>query len=117
MLGFKRRDMISKWSCLALLAAAIFAGACAAQTAQAPVHPQWALTWSDEFNGQNGAAADVSKWVTDVGGNGWGNDELEYYTNRLENAHQQDGNLVIKIVAEKHTGADGVTRNYTSARL
>ncbi len=35
----------------------------------------------------------------------------------LENASQQDGNLVIKAVQEKYTGPDDVTRNYTSARL
>ena len=65
----------------------------------------------------NGSSVDASKWVSETGGNGWGNDELEYYTNRQQNAYQQDGNLVIKVMAEKFTGADGVTRNYTSARL
>jgi beta-glucanase (GH16 family) len=75
------------------------------------------LVWSDEFNGPNGSPVDSSKWVSETGGGGWGNDELEYYTNRLENASQQDGSLVIKVSQEKYTGADGVTRNYTSARL
>jgi beta-glucanase (GH16 family) len=77
----------------------------------------WTLTWSDEFNGANGFAVDASKWVSATGGNGWGNDELEYYTMRLQNAYQEDGNLVIKVLQEKYAGADGVTRNYTSARL
>ena len=36
---------------------------------------------------------------------------------RLANGSQQNGNLVIKVLQEKYTGADGVTRNYTSARL
>jgi beta-glucanase (GH16 family) len=53
----------------------------------------------------------------ETGGNGWGKDELEYYTNRLQNGYQHDGNLVIKVLQEKYTGADGVARNYTSARL
>jgi beta-glucanase (GH16 family) len=80
--------------------------------------PGWELAWSDEFNGPNGSPPpDASKWIFDIGGNGWGNNELEYYTGRLQNVHQQDGNLVIKVLAEKLTGADGVTRNYTSARL
>lgn len=90
----------------------------AAQT----VNPQsgdskWTLVWSDEFNGSDGSAVDPSKWVLEVGGNGWGNDELEYYTNRIQNSYQEGGNLVIKVLQEKYTGADGVTRNYTSARL
>ena len=79
--------------------------------------PAWKLTWSDEFNGVNGSPVDASKWISESGGGGWGNDELEYYTTRPDNAYQQDGNLVIKVREEKYTGADGVTRNYTSARL
>ena len=77
----------------------------------------WKLVWSDEFNGADGTQADSSKWVMETGGNGWGNDELEYYTARPENSFQQGGNLVIKAVQEKFTGPDGVTRDYTSARL
>jgi len=77
----------------------------------------WTLEWSDEFNGPNGAPVDAAKWVMETGGGGWGNRELEYYTNRPQNVYQQDGKLVIKILAEKFTGPDGVTRNYTSARL
>jgi beta-glucanase (GH16 family) len=78
---------------------------------------KWRLTWSDEFNGPNGSGVDSSKWVVEVGGKGWGNQELEYYTSRRENAHIQDGNLVIEARRENYTGADGVSRNYTSARL
>jgi beta-glucanase (GH16 family) len=89
----------------------------AAQATGSQAAPAWKLVWSDEFNGPKGSAVDASKWVTETGGGGWGNNELEYYTARLENASQQDGNLVIKVLAEKYTGADGVTRNYTSARL
>jgi beta-glucanase (GH16 family) len=77
----------------------------------------WKLVWSDEFNGADGSLVDSSKWVSETGGNGWGNQELEYYTTRPQNAAQQGGNLVIKVIEEKYTGSDGVTRNYTSARL
>jgi len=93
---------------------ASFAGA---QAASPPGPPAWKLVWSDEFNGPDGSAVDASKWVSETGGGGWGNNELEYYTNRLANAFQQAGNLVIKVLAEKYAGADGITRNYTSARL
>ncbi len=95
----------------------VLASSAGAQAASPPISPPWKLVWSDEFNGSNGSAVDASKWVSETGGGGWGNNELEYYTGRLANAWQQDGNLVIKVLAEKYTGADGVTRNYTSARL
>src|SRR5579871_1283281 len=90
---------------------------CAAQTTPAAEHAHWTQVWSDEFNGPEGSPVDSSKWVTETGGGGWGNQELEYYTKRSENAHQEGGNLVIKVLEEKYTGPDGVTRNYTSARL
>src|SRR5246127_1121757 len=77
----------------------------------------WKMVWSDEFNGPNGSPVDSSKWVSETGGGGWGNNELEYYTNRLANAFQQDGNLVIKVLQEKYVGPGDVSRNYTSARL
>jgi beta-glucanase (GH16 family) len=75
------------------------------------------LVWSDDFNGPNGTAVDASKWTLERGGDGWGNHELEYYTGRPQNSYLQDGNLVIRVLPEKFAGADGVTRNYTSARL
>ncbi len=93
------------------------AGAVAQTSAAAPAAPQWTLVWSDEFNGPNGSPIDASKWVAETGGGGWGNNELEYYTGRPQNVYQQDGNLVIKVLEEKYTSSDGVTRNYTSARL
>jgi beta-glucanase (GH16 family) len=102
-----------------ILLAGVFVVVSAAAQANGPQSstPAWKLVWSDEFNGPNGSAVDSSKWASETGGGGWGNDELEYYTRRLENASQQDGNLVIQVLQEKYTGADGVTRNYTSARL
>src|SRR5258707_11962059 len=46
----------------------------------------WSLVWSDEFNGPDGSAIDQSKWTAEVGGSGWGNNELQYYTTRTDNA-------------------------------
>ena len=80
-------------------------------------HRGWQLVWSDEFNGSNGSLPDASKWSFVTGGNGFGNRELEYYTARTENAHQHDGSLVITAKRESFTGPDGVTREFTSARL
>jgi beta-glucanase (GH16 family) len=83
----------------------------------ASASPDWTLVWSDEFNGPDGSAPDRAKWTYDTGGKGWGNKELEYYTDRPENARIEKGNLVITALREKYTGRDGVRRDYTSARL
>lgn len=78
----------------------------------------WTLVWADEFDGVSNAPPDSAKWGFDLGGGGWGNNELETYTNRSQNVYQDgDGNLVIKVQKETFTGSDGITRNYTSARL
>src|SRR5437899_9965593 len=86
-------------------------------TLQPPPAAGFKLVWSDEFNGADGSSPDASKWTYDIGGSGWGNNELEYYTNRTQNAQLKGGNLVITAQKETYTGSDGVTRNYTSARL
>jgi beta-glucanase (GH16 family) len=52
----------------------------AAAPASAPARPTtWALAWSDEFDGPAGASPDPAKWTPEVGNDGWGNNELEYY--------------------------------------
>jgi beta-glucanase (GH16 family) len=77
----------------------------------------WQLTWSDEFNALNGSAPNPAKWNIVTGGRGFGNNELEIYTSRPANVHQQEGNLVITAQKEDLTGRDGVLRHYTSARV
>jgi beta-glucanase (GH16 family) len=77
----------------------------------------WSLTWSDEFSGADGSLPDAAKWQMQTGGGGWGNNELETYTTRAVNASQRGGNLEITARAEHFTGTDGITREYTSARL
>jgi beta-glucanase (GH16 family) len=67
------------------------------------------LVWSDEFNG---ATLDESSWTREIGGGGWGNNELQYYTDRTVNSYLENGVLVIKAMQESYGG-----RNYTSARL
>jgi beta-glucanase (GH16 family) len=96
----------------------VSAGIGRAQRGAKPVREKkWTLAWSDEFNGPNGSGVDATKWTLEVGGDSWGNQELEYYTNRPQNSRVQDGNLMIQAQAEKYNGSDGVTRDYTSARL
>ena len=73
----------------------------------------WKLVWTDEFDGPSGSAVDPKRWTFDVGGDGWGNQELEYYTRRTENAALDGaGNLAITARAEAFSG-----KSYTSARL
>src|SRR5690349_8419021 len=50
-----------------------------------PPPPTWTLVWSDEFDGAAGSPFDATKWGAELGGNGWGNQEREYYTTRPEN--------------------------------
>jgi beta-glucanase (GH16 family) len=76
-----------------------------------PPDVPYTLVWSDEFNGTG--LPDTTKWGYDIGGNGWGNNELEYYTQaRTENARQDSGHLTIEARKESYSG-----NNYTSARL
>jgi beta-glucanase (GH16 family) len=69
------------------------------------------LVWSDEFNGRS---IDETKWSFDIGNNGWGNHELQYYTNRTQNAFVSSGNLIIEARKENYYGDFG---DFTSARL
>ncbi len=69
----------------------------------------WDLVWSDEFNS---GAIDRTNWTYDLGGNGWGNVEMEYYTDRTENARVENGMLIIEARQEQYERLP-----YTSARL
>jgi beta-glucanase (GH16 family) len=79
------------------------------KTAKQPI--KWRLVWSDEFNYVG--LPDPTKWDYDVGGHGWGNKELQFYTaRRKENARVENGHLVIEARREQWQ-----KREYTSARL
>lgn len=69
----------------------------------------YTLVWSDEFNG---TTINTNDWTFETGGGGWGNNELEYYTNTSNNAYISNGNLIIE--ARKETIG---SNNYTSARM
>lgn len=76
---------------------------------QSMVGSQWALVWSDEFETEQ---IDTSKWTYDLGNWGWGNNELQYYTERRdENARTENGSLIIE--AKKNENDE----TWTSARL
>lgn len=73
--------------------------------------PGWTLVWSDEFNYDG--YPDPNKWGYDVGGHGWGNNELQYYTEfKLNNARVENGKLIIEAHKENYQN-----NLYTSARL
>ncbi len=82
--------------------------------------PGWSLAWSEGFDGPAGTAPDPATWRLQTGGGGWGNQELQYYTDSTENASLDgDGNLAIVVrqpdpaAREDRYGGYG----YTSARV
>ena len=78
------------------------------------VGPEWMLIWADEFDLPDGSQLDPEYWNYSIGtGNsGWGNNEWQFYTDRIENAFIEDGKLVIQAIEEQHMSA-----KYSSARV
>ena len=75
------------------------------------VRDGWELVWQDEFDGD---AVDREKWTFDLGrgSGGWGNNELEWYTDRPQNIRLEDGILIIEAHEEEFLRGD-----YTSGRM
>lgn len=72
------------------------------------------LVWSDEFNG---TTLNTANWSFETGDGcptmcGWGNNELEYYTNRPENLYFDGSNMIIEAKKEAFSG-----REYTSSKI
>lgn len=87
--------------------------------------PDPAVVWHDDFGG---TALDATKWDyqlgngANVGNPGWGNNELQYYTNRAENVRVEGGNLIItarkeQVLGTAAGGNEGQTFNWTSGRI
>lgn len=74
-------------------------------------YPGYTLAWNDEFNGTN---LDPNVWNQEIGNGtgGWGNNELEYYTNSTKNTFLSNGNLIIEARKEAIGGF-----NYSSGRM
>ena len=81
---------------------------------------KWRLVWNDEFDGDS---VDTTKWDFDLGNGffdykthrwieGWGNEELQYYTKDPDNVSVRDSQLYIRALKEPLHGC-----GYTSARL
>ncbi len=72
---------------------------------------EYALVWFDEFNVEG--FPDTTRWSYDVGGHGWGNNELQYYTTQdIDNVRVENGSLIIEARKEKFENSE-----FTSARL
>lgn len=101
---------INKANSFAYLALIVLLSSCQKDGIQDLPKRSWELTWSDDFNGTAGSAPDNSKWNFDLGTgtNGWGNSELQTYTNQPSNI-QQDGNGRLLITAR--------SGGFTSARI
>lgn len=74
-------------------------------------YPGYSLIWSDEFS-ENKLNLNVWNQETGNGGGGWGNNELEYYTDNPKNTFLSNGNLIIE--ARKETTGNF---KYTSGRM
>lgn len=87
-------------------------GLTASKSVQINVTVALTLVWSDEFDSPG--SPNPSKWGYDIGtgSGGWGNNELQYYTDRQDNAVISNGTL--KIIAKKENYSGSA---YTSARL
>jgi beta-glucanase (GH16 family) len=72
--------------------------------------PGFELVWNDEFDYDG--LPDTNMWDYDIGGHGWGNNELQHYTSDSINARVENGKLVI----EAHHYPD-LQIEYTSTRL
>lgn len=103
---YKKPLAIALWSVLSISLAG-----CNEDDKQDVPTRDWQLVWSDDFNGTAGELPDASKWGFDLGNNGgWGNQELENYTNDPENVSLDGkGNLVITAIKNGNS--------YTSARV
>lgn len=95
----------ARWCALGLIL-----GACSDPSGNEPF--PWTLVWQDEFDGAAGTPPDPGRWQHDIGTD-WGNAQLEYDTDRPENASLDGaGHLAITARAEPYLG-----QNYTSARI
>ena len=99
------RDHVTR--SLALAAALLLVAAPAARA------QSWDLVWSDEFNG---TSVNTANWSFEVGGGGWGNNELQYYTGGA-NATVSGGLLTITARREGGFSCWYGACQYTSTRM
>lgn len=75
----------------------------------------WNIVWQDEFDNDS---LDLTKWSREIGGHGWGNNELQFYTDSDSNSYVENGNLILEAqVVPQGIGSSKGLRYYSSARL
>jgi len=77
-----------------------------------PFDSSYKLVWSDEFTQQDGTPPDPAIWNYVIGPDTSGNQQVQYFTNRINNSFIQDERLIIQALQENYEG-----KNYTSASL
>ena len=97
----------------AALALTLAAGGACTTVDDAAEAPPWRLIWADEFDGPAGAPPDPTSWSFELGGDGWGNQELQSYTDRPENAALDGAGALVLTARREALGG----RGYTSARI
>ena len=75
----------------------------------------WNIVWQDEFDKDS---LDLTKWSREIGGHGWGNNELQFYTDSDSNSYVENGNLILKAqLVPQGIGSSKGLRYCSSARL
>jgi beta-glucanase (GH16 family) len=109
-------SIAKKYSFSTLLLSMLIFSACSNGGGNEPTNKYPNLLWSDEFDVDGAINSD--KWILDIGNGveiglpGWGNNELQYYTDRPENVKVENGLLEITAVKESYEGF-----SYTSAKI
>lgn len=106
--GSKEIGLTAIYSLLLLLLSG-----CVKEAKQTLPERSWELVWSDDFTGTTGAAPNTSKWSFDIGAGGWGNNELQYYTNRPQNVSLDGSGALVITAKQEYFGGSG----FTSGRI
>ena len=81
---------------------------------------EWKLSWSDEFDGGKGSTVDPGKWTFETGGSGFGNEELQFYTNTNANCYLDGEGHLVLVAREELSGSKSCWYGpceFTSARI
>lgn len=112
MIALQIKNKLILTGAIALVACTLYS--CEKEAIQTLPQRDWELVWSDEFNGAAGSSVNSTNWAFDIGrgpnNDGWGNQELQTYTNSTNNV-RLDGKGNLEIIA---TGGGG---SFNSGRI
>lgn len=109
---FKKTERFSKNAKFLWLAGLVFMVVSCENEEDLNLDQNWQLVWEDEFSGPSGQSPDPSRWKYDIGTD-WGNQQLEFDTDRPENV-SLDGNGHLAIIARRENFSGSA---FTSARI